>query len=661
MPTRSATLRTTLALLLSLLASTLHAAGQTPAERLSLASRSTFEVVVPKKENDALKYERPLPLELLSFTERNDKYWSIGTAFAIDTNTFVSAGHVLLSAVGGAMGDPLLRDAAGKLYAVDKILRFSLHEDLVVFSVKNPPAAQSLTTNEQPALGAAVYAVGNALGEGIVIRDGLLTSQTPEEQDGRWKWLRFSAAASPGNSGGPLLDEEGRVIGVITAKSPNENLNYALPIVQVRNASIRQATIDTRESFGLPILRNQRVALFQEQFTLPATWEKFSTTLIDLRHAFYLKNQAALLKEQVGQIPPNGKSARLLATLDRAMDVALISQLDDDHWGLKAGANEQETELPDDGKLWISGVHNAMAFRLQRNPKSADATFYRNPTGLMDKLLLGLKLPRDIGAQSIRITSMGAPQRTQQHTDRFGRVWQEWAWSFGFSDLQLLVHALPTPEGYVGLMHYATASNSRSAEAELRLLGDYLHVYYGGSVRQWRALLAERELCPPLLSGAAIQHDAQKGLSMRLPAADVAVPRSVVALNDESQVMVFMGYSVRDRQLVAELRGFTALEKKDDSSFVGVWAQPKPADDAGTKLTERWDNMVNRRKEFTGESSHNAQFSEFWTRSVVGEAARGQLLEVYMGLHERALLPRQVSERRDQLLAGFKLRAGGGK
>jgi serine protease Do len=654
-------LRNILAALLCLFTGLVGAEALTPAERLNLASRSTFEVVLPKKENDALKYERPLPLELLSFTERNDKYWSIGTAFAIDTNTFVSAAHVLLSAVGGALGEPQLRDAAGKLYAVDQVLRFSLHEDFIVFSVKAPPVAQALTMHEQPALGTAVYAVGNALGEGVVIRDGLLTSQTPEDQDGRWKWLRFSAAASPGNSGGPLLDGEGRVIGVITAKSPNENLNYALPIVQVKNASERQAVIDTRESFGLPILRSERVARFQEHFTLPVSWQKFGTTLIDLRHAYYLKNQGDLLKEQAAQIPPNGKSARLLATLDRAMDVALISQLDDDHWGFKAGEGEQETELPDDGKLWIGSLPNAMAFRLQRNPKSAEATFYRDPAGLMDKLLLGLKLPRTVGTQDIRITSMGAPLRAQQHSDRFGRVWQEWAWSFGFSDLQLLVHALPTPEGYVGLMRYATFSNSRSAEAELRLLGDYLHAYYSGSVKQWRTLLAERELCPPLLSSAAIQHEAQKGFSMRLPVADVNVPSSVVSLNEESEVIVLPGYNVRDQQLAAELRGFTVIEKKDDSSFVGVWGQTKPASDAGTQLTERWDDMANRRKDFSGAAGHDAQFREFWTNSVVGEAERGQLLEVYLHLHERALLPRQVTERRDLLLAGFKLRGSGSK
>jgi hypothetical protein len=37
-------------------------------------------------------------------------------------------------------------------------------------------------------------AVGNALGEGIVIRDGPYNSAMPEEQGNWWKWIRFSVA-----------------------------------------------------------------------------------------------------------------------------------------------------------------------------------------------------------------------------------------------------------------------------------------------------------------------------------------------------------------------------------------------------------------------------------------------------------------------------------
>ncbi|HEY8287755.1 MAG TPA: serine protease, partial [Acetobacteraceae bacterium] len=91
----------------------------------------------------------------------------------------------------------------------------------MVFSLASPPAEDALTPDTRPPLNQVVYSVGNALGTGIVIRDGLYTSDTPEQQDGSWKWMRFSAAASPGNSGGPLLDASGKLIGVVLMKSAN--------------------------------------------------------------------------------------------------------------------------------------------------------------------------------------------------------------------------------------------------------------------------------------------------------------------------------------------------------------------------------------------------------------------------------------------------------
>ena len=85
-------------------------------------------------------------------------------------------------------------------------------EDFVVFSTRTEPKdVQPLELGPTPAVNDAVFAVGNALGQGVVVRNGVYTSDTPEEQSGQWRWLRFSAAAAPGNSGGPLIDQAARV------------------------------------------------------------------------------------------------------------------------------------------------------------------------------------------------------------------------------------------------------------------------------------------------------------------------------------------------------------------------------------------------------------------------------------------------------------------
>jgi S1-C subfamily serine protease len=45
------------------------------------------------------------------------------------------------------------------------------------------------------------------------------------------KVLQITAPISPGNSGGPVLSENGKVIGVISFKiTKGESLNFAIPI-----------------------------------------------------------------------------------------------------------------------------------------------------------------------------------------------------------------------------------------------------------------------------------------------------------------------------------------------------------------------------------------------------------------------------------------------
>ena len=55
------------------------------------------------------------------------------------------------------------------------------------------------------------------------------------ELDDGSKVFQTDAAANPGNSGGPMVDAEGKVIGVLTFKlRESENLNFVVPINYAR-------------------------------------------------------------------------------------------------------------------------------------------------------------------------------------------------------------------------------------------------------------------------------------------------------------------------------------------------------------------------------------------------------------------------------------------
>src|SRR6185312_9545729 len=94
-----------LALLWGLGVPAAHAATLDPSA-LPQIEAATFEVVQAKPTSDTLTYEKPLPLDLLPYQERTDKYHSIGTAFAIGHGRYVTAGHVLLAGRDSLWGAP---------------------------------------------------------------------------------------------------------------------------------------------------------------------------------------------------------------------------------------------------------------------------------------------------------------------------------------------------------------------------------------------------------------------------------------------------------------------------------------------------------------------------------------------------------------------------
>lgn len=79
--------------------------------------------------------------------------------------------------------------------------------DLALLQVREATTPKLELTGERPQQGAPVFAIGSPLGRLDTLTRGLYNT----EQDGI---IYTSAPLKPGNSGGPLVDEQGRVLGV---------------------------------------------------------------------------------------------------------------------------------------------------------------------------------------------------------------------------------------------------------------------------------------------------------------------------------------------------------------------------------------------------------------------------------------------------------------
>lgn len=646
---------------LSLVITLAHGATLTP-ENQKAVRAATFEVVLRKLDTELLTYEKPLPLELIPYTIRSDHYWSIGTAFAITPDTYVSAAHVLLATIGSQFGAPALRDGTGNVYSIDKVLKFSADEDFVVFTVAGAPHANPLPTSRDYKLDDAVFAVGNALGEGVVIRDGLLTSETPEDQDGRWKWLRFSAAASPGNSGGPLLDAMGRTIGVVRAKSPNENLNYALPISRVLDAPER-ATFDLRYTVRLPTARETQVATLKTQFALPRSFAEFAQTYHDLILRTLREDQQRLSASLEAKLFPKGNSAKLLATVYDSELPSFVQETDSGAWDAVRPTGKADQDLPAKGLVSVGTSLGVQVFRIRRPHNASDVSFYEDPGAFMDELLKGLKIPRVVGDQAIRITSLGHSPRKRLFEDRFGRRWQVTTWPLGYIDSYVICYALPTPEGYVGMVQLAGSPQIDILDEALKALADAVYVNYAGTLAQWQVFLGRHDLLPKTFEQIQIKLGDKDGVTYHSPRLALKLPADIVETSPGSELVLHMAYMLDQGKLNWDVGGLYVYKDSSHHTYVGLERHTKPTDDSDSALTDEWNQLRDRSSNYNGIAAHDEEFRNYWIHNVASapspdspgvDPSANVLYDVFYDTDARAY-PNDLEERAHRLLQATRV------
>lgn len=110
-------------------------------------------------------------------------------------------------------------------------------------------AIAELGSSDDLTVGEPVIAIGNALGYGQSVTTGVVsalnraiavsTTTTTQNEDSEVNtFIQTDAAINPGNSGGPLLNIEGKVIGINSNKIGNslvEGMGYAIPISDVKS------------------------------------------------------------------------------------------------------------------------------------------------------------------------------------------------------------------------------------------------------------------------------------------------------------------------------------------------------------------------------------------------------------------------------------------
>jgi S1-C subfamily serine protease len=167
----------------------------------------------------------------------NSSFSGRGSGVVIDEN-----GHILTSlhVVAGAQTVNVQFYDGSSTSA--KVVQTQQERDLAIVEVPRlPQGIQPATLGGSVSPGTEVLAIGAPFGLDGSVSQGVVSAtgrQFKVESTGQTldNMIQFDAAANPGNSGGPLIDMQGRVVGIVTgiANPTKQNvfigLGFAVPI-----------------------------------------------------------------------------------------------------------------------------------------------------------------------------------------------------------------------------------------------------------------------------------------------------------------------------------------------------------------------------------------------------------------------------------------------
>jgi S1-C subfamily serine protease len=167
-----------------------------------------------------------------------------GSGIAAGTGMILTAdGRVLTNyhVVAGSSKVSVTEADSGNTYTAT-VVGFDQARDVALLQLKDASGLTTVTVDkDQVAVGDAIAAVGNASGEGELVKAAGTVTATDQSltvsSDSPWGssedlsgLVQTSAPAVPGDSGGPMFDAQNEVLGMTTAGSTKERTSYAVPI-----------------------------------------------------------------------------------------------------------------------------------------------------------------------------------------------------------------------------------------------------------------------------------------------------------------------------------------------------------------------------------------------------------------------------------------------
>lgn len=178
-------------------------------------------------------------------------YESLGSGFFIDNGRIVTNYHVIEGAES-----LVVKSNDGKEHKVEAVLGYNKDLDLAILATDADKPSLTICQNGVKT-GETVYALGSSLGLTDTFSKGMVTNAS-RKVDGV-EYVQTDAAISPGNSGGPLLNKYGEVVGINTMYyDGGQNLNFSVSVNELYKISTNRP-VTVKELYDIYIKEIQDI------------------------------------------------------------------------------------------------------------------------------------------------------------------------------------------------------------------------------------------------------------------------------------------------------------------------------------------------------------------------------------------------------------------
>jgi regulator of sirC expression with transglutaminase-like and TPR domain len=212
--------------------------GKTPAEQPGKTSADQ-PTVEPAEEAAARSVEDLAraardAVVLVAVQGRDGRQRGLGTGFVVSEDGLIATNHHVIGE-----GRPIsVQLANGKTLDVTAIHASDRERDLVILRIGSQELVPlPLGDSDRVQDGESIVAMGHPLGLKHSVVGGVVSGRREVDQH---RMLQLAIPIESGNSGGPVLDKRGRVIGIVTMKSlVTNNLGFAVEINELKSLLAR--------------------------------------------------------------------------------------------------------------------------------------------------------------------------------------------------------------------------------------------------------------------------------------------------------------------------------------------------------------------------------------------------------------------------------------